>query len=418
MPGSTSGYVGVVTNAGTDYAELPVTITQASAGTSYTQEGLKILGSGVSGTQSFFGGTGEISADGSTAAIGGATDNSNEGGVWVYSRSGASWTEQASKLLGSGVSATAGAANQGYSVSLSADGNTLMSGGISDNDSLGAVWFFTRSGTSWTQQGPKIVPSTASGTSVVFGVSGDLSADGNTAVIGGMYDDNNVGAAWIFTRTNGVWTEQAKLVGSNAIGSSTQGYRTAISADGNTVIVSAPTDDSNMGAAWVFKRSGTTWTEEAKLVGTGNVGAAMHGYGVALSADGNTAAVGSPGDDSTAGATWIFTRSGSTWTQQGNKLQGTGAVGIANFGYSVALSADGNTLLSGGPNDNSMKGAIWIHTRSGSTWTEQEAHLLASDSTTNSTLGYFSTMSADAGVMMCGGAYDNSFRGAAWSFGK
>ena len=107
-----------------------------------------------------------------------------------------------------------------------------------------------------------------------------------------------------------------------------QGCSVALSADGNTAIVGGPNDNSGIGAAWVFTRSGGVWTQQGiKLVGTGAIGAAGQGNSVALSADGNTAIVGGPGDNSDTGAAWVFTRSGGVWTQQGSKLVGTGAVG-------------------------------------------------------------------------------------------
>ena len=94
-----------------------------------------------------------------------------------------------------------------------------------------------------------------------------------------------------------------------------------------------------------------------KLVGTGAVGTAQQGQSVSVSADGNTAIVGGFGDNSSAGAVWIWTRSGGAWTQQGPKLVGSDAVGAAFQGTSVSLSADGNTALVGGFGDNSNAGA-------------------------------------------------------------
>jgi hypothetical protein len=103
-------------------------------------------------------------------------------------------------------------------------------------------------------------------------------------------------------------------------------------------------DNSNQGAAWIFTRSGTTWSQQGnKLVGTGNTGAAKQGTSVSLSADGTTAIVGGFADNSNQGAAWIFTRSGTTWTQQGGKLVGTGNTGAAFQGFAVSLSADGTT---------------------------------------------------------------------------
>jgi hypothetical protein len=124
-----------------------------------------------------------------------------------------------------------------------------------------------------------------------------------------------------------------KLVGTGSAGGSpNQGQSIALSADGNTAIVGGPLDGSSgtTGAAWFFTRSGGVWTQQGtKLVGTGAIGSASQGQSVALSADGNTAIVGGYLDNSSAGAVWVFTRSGGVWTQQGNKLVGTGRPGIA-----------------------------------------------------------------------------------------
>jgi hypothetical protein len=108
----------------------------------------------------------------------------------------------------------------------------------------------------------------------------------------------------------------------------------------------------------------------SKLVGSAGVGSPNQGISVALSADGNTAIVGGNGDNSGIGAAWVFTRSGGVWTQQGSKLIGSGAVGSAGQGISVALSADGNTAILGGGGDNSNAGAAWVFTRSGAIWTQ------------------------------------------------
>jgi hypothetical protein len=153
-----------------------------------------------------------------------------------------------------------------------------------------------------------------------------------------------------------------KLVGTGAVGQSEQGMSVALSADGNTAIVGGPNDNNNtgvgVGAAWVFTRSGGVWTQQGnKLVGAGAVGNASQGVSVALSGDGNTAIVGGVNDTAGAGAAWVFIRSGGVWSQQGDKLVGLGAVespaqGIGNGqGRSVALSADGNTAIVGGPTD-------------------------------------------------------------------
>ena len=107
------------------------------------------------------------------------------------------------------------------------------------------------------------------------------------------------------------------------------------------------------------------------------------GGSVTLSADGNTALVGGAANNNSDGAAWIFTRSGSTWTQQGGKLPAIGATGTAQIGISVALSADGNTALVGGVTDSGGRGAVWVFTRSGGVWTQQGSKLIASDESAN-----------------------------------
>jgi hypothetical protein len=174
------------------------------------------------------------------------------------------------------------------------------------------------------------------------GCSVALSADGNIAIVGG-YNDNNLGpagagAAWVFTRSGGVWTQQGpNLVGTGAVGAAHQGSSVALSADGNTAIVGGEWDNDLLGATWVFIRSSRVWTQQGpKLIGTGAVGAASQGSSVAVSANGNTLIVSGIGDDNWVGAAWVFIRSGGKWLQQGPKLVGSSAVGESTQGISVA----------------------------------------------------------------------------------
>jgi hypothetical protein len=201
------------------------------------------------------------------------------------------------------------------------------------------------------------------------GFSVSLSRDGNTAILGGPFDNAEAGAAWVFTRSGGVWSQQgAKLVGMGAVGSyrysAERGWSVSLSGDGNTAIVGGFMDNDFAGAAWVFTRSGGVWSQQgAKLVGTGAVGSAYQGSAVSLSGDGSTAIVGGFGDGAGPGAAWVYTRSSGVWSQQGAKLVGTGAVGSAYQGSSVALSADGIIAVVGGYGDNGFAGAAWVYTK-------------------------------------------------------
>jgi hypothetical protein len=305
----------------------------------------------------------------------------------MFSTASAQFVQQGPKLVGTGA---VGNAYQGNSVALSADGNTAIVGGSLDDHYAGAAWVFTRSGAVWNQQGVKLVGTGAvsdvGGTvyTVIQGSAVAISADGNTVIIGGPGDNLYTGAVWVFTRSGDVWSQQgSKLVGTGAVGSAKQGISVALSADGNTAIVGGAADNSfrfpllSVGAAWVFTRSGGVWSQQGgKLVGTGAVGNAQQGGSVALSADGNTAIVGGWSDNNLTGAAWVFARSSGVWSQQGSKLAGIGAIGETLQGISVALSADGNTALVGGQADNGTVGAAWVYTRSSGAWSQQGSKLV------------------------------------------
>jgi hypothetical protein len=191
--------------------------------------------------------------------------------------------------------------------------------------------------------------------------------------VGGWSDNSKTGTAWVFTRSGGIWTQQGKkLVGTDSVGSARQGMSVALSADGNTAIVGGPGDNpwdrsapfglGATGAAWVFTRSGGVWTQQNKLISTGVV--ARLGTSVALSADGNIAIVGGFAED--GGVALVFTRIGGQWAQD-KKLVGTGAVGKS--APSLALSADSSVIILGASNDNGGVGAVF--TRSGGYWTRK-----------------------------------------------
>lgn len=359
-----------------------------------------------------------ISADGNTAVIGEPGDNDKYGAAWIYIRSGNNWIQQA-KLVGTDGIPTPGLGlGQGSSVAISADGNTVAIGGRYDNNRIGAVWVFTRTGNTWTQQGSKLVGTGYDDAVFVEqGVSVALSADGNTLLVGGAGDASGTGAAWVFTRSGGIWTQQGiKLVGAGSIGTSFQGGAVSLSADGNTAIIGGSWDDNKVGAAWVFTRSGGIWTQQGtKLIGTGATGQAYQGTSVSLSADGNTAASGGYFDNTGKGAVWIFTRSGNTWSQQGPKLVGSEMIGNPLFGRITDLTYHGDTLAIGGQSDDSNKGAAWVFTRSGTAWTQQGSKFRGSGAANPAYQGIVS-LSDNGQYLLLGGTNDSSGRGAVWFF--
>ncbi len=374
------------------------------------QQGKK-LGGTEEIDHSDFGYSVALSAEGNTALIGGREDDSGVGAAWVFTRSGSTWSQQGKKLTSSESSTWFG-----YSVSLSAEGNTALIGAPETEDAVGAAWVFTRSGSTWTQQGKKLTGSGEEGAEgAIFGWSVSLSADGNTALIGGPFNDNAVGAAWVFTRSGSTWTQQAKLTGGEESGAPEFGEGVALSADGNTALIGGPVDD-NVGAAWVFTRSGSTWTQQGKkLTGPGESGKGYFGFSVALSEEGSTALVGGFEDNGDVGAAWVFTRTDEKWTAQGKKLTGSEESGAGDFGYSVALSASGNTALIGGRNDDSGLGAAWLFTRSSEKWTQQGKKLTGSEESGNADFGQSVALDADGQIALVGGPFDGS-DGAAWAF--
>jgi uncharacterized protein (TIGR03437 family) len=397
---------------------LPATTLVSPLPAQLIEQGAKLTASDAS-PGSYLGSSVAISADGNTFIVGGYTDNSNIGAAWAFTRSNGVWTQQGLKLVGaSGVPPV----YEGIRVGLSADGNTAIIGGDGDSNGVGAAWIFTRSGGKWSQQA-KLVATDTVGSQPQQGFSVALSGDGNTAIVGGYPDNNFIGAAWVWTRSGTVWKEQAKLVSTDVGGQfSGQGSDVALSADGNTALVGAWFDNSNAGAAFVYTRNASgVWTQQGpKLVGSGAQGSAQQGWSVALSADGNTALVHGGADNNYTGAAWIWTRSNGVWTQQGNKLVGTGFAGQPqqlDQGAGGSLSADGNTAALGAVDDGSGTGAVWIFKRSSTgAWTQSGQKLVGSGPSGFALQGYSVALSADGSTLVEGGPADAGKTGAVWAF--
>jgi hypothetical protein len=385
-------------------------ISQSESETQFSSGGSKLVGTFAVGP-AFQGWSVALSADGNTAIVGGTVDNKLSGAAWVHTRSGNTWAQQSTKLTGTGA---VGPAGQGVSVALSAAGDTAIVGGPYDNKGAGAAWVYIRGSGVWSQQGSKLVGSNVVGNAARQGFSVALSADGNTALVGAFGDSSYTGAAWVYTRDDGAWTPRAKLVGTGAIGQAAQGFSVALSADGNTAIVGGAGDNSYTGGAWVYAYKGGVWTQQAKLVGTGAVGQAGQGSSVALSADGNTAIVGGAGDNSFTGAAWIYTRAAGVWTQHGSKLVGDGAIGSARQGHSVGLSGDGKTAIVGGPHDTSYTGAAWVYTRGIAGWNQQGGKVVGAGALGSARQGSSVALSANGNTAVVGGIADDRLNGAAW----
>ncbi len=409
-------------------ALLSMLLGLALTGTAHATPAPDGLIAGESG-ESHFGQSVALSADGDTALVGAPTANGEAGAVLVFTRTGSTWTQQAELTPASGEEI--GNGGFGSSVALSAEGNTAVIGAPGDNGGAGAAWVFTRSEAGvWTQQGAKLTPEIGEESLAgAFGSSVALSSEGDTALIGGPGDNGGAGAAWVFTRAEtGVWTEQgAKLTakageetGSGAFGSSV-----ALSKDGATALIGAPGDSGKAGAVWAFTRSEAgVWSQQGeKLMGGGEVGEGLFGSSVALSKNGDTALIGGPADgEPLRGAAWAFTRSeAGAWAQQGEKLTAkTGEESEAGaFGSSVALSADGNTALIGGPGDDEDTGAAWMLARASEGVWAQEGMKLTAKAGEESEAGAFGSsvaLSADGYTELVGGPADDTNTGAVWAF--
>lgn len=320
-------------------------------------------------------------------------------------------TQQGPKFSGS---SGVGISAQGYSVAVSANGNTALVGGFTLRNSSGATWVFTRNGAVWSEQARLV--GTGSVDTSYQGYSVSLSADGNTALVGANADSNYLGGAWVFTRNGTAWNQQAKLIGSDAIGQAYQGYSVSLSADGNTALVGGWFDKQRTGAAWVFTRTAGVWTQQGgKLVGSDVVGKAQFGVRVSLSADGNTALLGGNGDSNGRGAAWVFVRNGSKWNQEA-KLFGIDTLGPKDQqGIGVCLNADGNTALVGAMSAYTGVGSARVYTRSGGMW-RQETNLLSSFSEDTSGIGYSVSLNADGSAAVLGGYGSNGYVGVTYVF--
>lgn len=245
-----------------------------------------------------------ISADGNTVAIGGPGEGSY-GATWVFTRSGNSWSQQGNKLVGTGsiLDNSSGyywyipSINQGASISLSGDGNTLVVGGSADSTYKGAAWIFVRNGNIWSQQGPKLVPNNALPYHFI-GTSVSISAEGNTVAVGGNGDNFYEGASWVFQRSAGVWIQDGPIIkGTNSVGASRQGSSVSLSADGQTLLVGGPADNSNKGALWYFRKNTGSWLQVGnKITGVGVPDSSFLGETVFLTGDGSNFVANAPQD--------------------------------------------------------------------------------------------------------------------------
>ncbi|WNZ54602.1 hypothetical protein QT397_17120 [Microbulbifer sp. MKSA007] len=380
-----------------------------------------------------FGSSISLSADGQTLAVGAHFEGSSAQGIngdqhnndapiagaaYVFVREANTWQQQA-YLKGSN---TEEGDAFGSSISLSADGQTLAVGAVSESSSAqgingdqhnndapiaGAAYVFVREANIWQQQAYLKGSNTEERDE--FGSSISLSADGQTLAVGAVSENSSAqgingdqhnndapfaGAAYVFVREANIWQQQAYIKGSNTEQDDFFGMAISLSADGQTLAVGADLEDSSAqgingnqhsndaissGAAYVFVREANIWQQQAYLKGSNTEQGDHFGFPISLSADGQTLAVGAIFEGSSAqgingdqhnngaissGAAYMFARQANTWQQQAY-LKSSNTEQGDSFGTTISLSGDGQTLAVSAyeyPVDPDGSSAIEIYT--------------------------------------------------------
>ena len=227
-----------------------------------------------------------------------------------------------------------------------------------------------------------------------------------------------IGATWIFIRVLATtWTQQTKLIATGYIGQSLQGQSVSLASEGNTLAVGAPGDNGNIGTTWIFIRNLGLWTQQQQLIGAGNIGPSMQGTSVSLGASGFVVAIGGPTNNSNTGGVWIFLRDNTGfWTQDGTALVVSDSVGAPMIGISVSISKVSNTIAIGGPGDNGNVGATWIFTRDLGIWSQRGNKLVGSGSIGQPLQGTSVSLAAVGNTLAIGGPNSGIQLGAIWIF--
>jgi len=335
-------------------------------------------------------------------------DNADQGSVYVFVRTGTTWSFQQQ------LTAPDGAAGDSFGYAVSLFGDSALVGAPFDdvgaNDAQGSAYVFVRTGTTWSFQQKLTAPDGAAEDS--FGTSVSLFED---SALAGMPEDDiggnlSQGSAYVFARTGTTWSFQQKLTAPD--GAAGDFFGTSVSLFEDSALVSAPFDDVGandaQGSAYVFVRTGTMWSFQQKL--TAPDGAANDSFGSAVSLSGESALVGAAfktiGGSPAQGSAYVFVRTGTTWSFQQQLTDADGAYSDL-LGFSVSLSGD--TALAGAPLDGvgaaSSQGSVSVFTRTGTTWSFQQK-LIAADGSASDFFGYAVTVSGE--TVLAGAPYDDA----------
>jgi hypothetical protein len=360
-----------------------------------------------------------VALSGDTALVGAYFDdvgvNEDQGSVMVFIRMGTVWIQQ-QKLI-----AEDGEAGDKFGISVALDGDTALVGAYQDDTGAsfdqGSAYVFVRDGAFWTQQAKLTADDGEAddwfGTSVA--VSGDIALVG--AFYDGVGDNQGQGTATVFVRSGTSWAQQAKLTAED--GAAWDNFGSSVALSGDTALVGAFNDDAG-GSAYVFVVSGSTWMQQDKLTTTDGVTGDYFGCSVALSGD--TALVGAYSDDvgvnAEQGSASVYVRSGTDWALQAKLTATDGSAGDL-FGFSVALAGD--TALVGAIWDdiglNTGQGSAYVYTRHGTTWTQQ-GQLTAADGAVDDWYGVSAVLAGTTALV--GAFYDdvgvNADQGSAYFY--
>ena len=339
----------------------------------------------------------DVAVSGDTALVGAYIDEAGRGSAYVFMRSGSTWAEQAKLTAGDGTTADF------FGGAVALDEDTALVGAWGDDDhgdDSGSAYILVRSGTSWTEQAKLVAADGSAGD--MFGYA--VALDGDTALVGAREDDDHgtgSGSAYIFVRSGTRWSQQAKLTAPDGAAEDLLGYSVALVDD--TALIGAHGDDdlgSLSGSAYVFVRSGSTWTEQAKLTASEGIPDDRFGYSVALAGD--TAFVGARygGERGVrSGSVYVFVRSGTSWSEQGELIP---ADGSSEGGFGVVVAVSGNLALIGAPYDDDLgtaSGSAFLFARAGSVWEEQSKLLPSDGGGDGFNFGYAVSLSNDVALI-------------------
>jgi len=343
-----------------------------------------------------------VAVEGDTAVIGAQGTNGESGSAYVYVRSGASWSQQA-KLVPSD-----GAAGDLFGISVSLSGNTAVIGSPFDDDNgdfSGSAYVFDLTGVSGTVTEDTKLLASDGAAGDIFGVS--VAVDGDTAVIGAQNDDDNgirSGSAYVFVRTNGVWSQQAKLLPSDGAESDLFGVEVAL--NGKTALIGSLLDDDiaeDSGSAYVFVRANGIWSEQAKLLASDGAIGDLFGESVAVSE--TMAVIGSLGDDDNgrnSGSAYVFDLTGVSGTvNETAKLLPSDSAAGDIFGGAVTVSGDTAVIGAQRDDDNGDdSGSAYVFDLTGVSGTvNEETKLLASDGAAGDVFGALVSLSGNTVII-------------------